>query len=406
MRILWVKTDFLHPTNRGGQIRTLEMLRQLHRRNEIHFVACDDPGSPEGRERASEYSSFSYPVRRRIPDRRSPAFFLQLAKNLFSPLPLAVGRFESGEVKRVIAGLLARFSFDAIVCDFLNSAPNIPDLSRAVLFEHNVESRIWERHAALAPDPLRRGYFRLQARRMARCEARFCRQAAHVVAVSSSDAGELRRRFGVERVSEIPTGVDTEYFAPPDRTRADWDLVFIGAMDWLPNVDGVRWFTSEVLPLIRSRRPGVTVAFAGRNPDPSVLEAARRDPLLHVTGTVPDIRPYLWNSLVSIVPLRIGGGTRLKIYEAMAAGVPVVSTSIGAEGLSVTTGSDILLADDPGSFAASCLALLDSADRRTAQATRAREGVCSNFSWRKVAESFEDILRASTATNALSRAAF
>jgi len=193
MKILWVKTDFLHPTNRGGQIRTLEMLRELHRRNEVHYVAYDDAASSEGRERASEYCFRAYPVNRPVPARHSPAFFGQLVANLFSPLPLAVGRFESREMKATIASVSARHDFDAIVCDFLSSAPNIPDLSRAVLFQHNVESRIWERHAEHAPDPLRRAYFRTQANRMRRCEGEFCRRAAHVVSVSPNDTQEMER---------------------------------------------------------------------------------------------------------------------------------------------------------------------------------------------------------------------
>ena len=401
MKILWVKIDFLHPTNRGGQIRTLEMLRQLHRRNEVHYIAYDDPASSEGRERASEYSSHSYPVNRPVPARHSPAFFAQLAANLFSPLPLAVGRYESSEMKAAIASVVARHDFDAIVCDFLSSAPNIPDLSRAVLFQHNVESRIWERHAKHAPDPLRRAYFGIQANRMRRCEGEFCRRAAQVISVSTNDTRDMKNLFGVERVSEVPTGVNVEYFAPPGQSRREWDLVFVGAMDWLPNVDGVRWFTSEVLPRIRARRPGTTLALAGRNPAPTVLATARQDPLTTITGTVPDIRPYLWNSALSIVPLRIGGGTRLKIYEAMAAGVPVVSTSIGAEGLAVTEGRDILLADDPERFAAYCLMLLDSAAMRTAQSQYARDLVSANFSWNRVAALFEDILRNTAERNVL-----
>jgi glycosyltransferase involved in cell wall biosynthesis len=335
-------------------------------------------------------------VNRPIPPRRSPWFFAQLAKNLVSELPLAVGRYESREMKSAIAGLLARHRFDAIVCDFLSSAPNIPDLSRAVLFQHNVESRIWERHAAHARDPLRRAYFRSQADRMFRCERRFCREAAHVISVSPNDTHDMQSLYGVERISEVPTGVDVDYFARPADCRPEWDLVFVGAMDWLPNVDGVRWFTSEVLPRIRRRRPGTTVALAGRNPDPAVLDAARRDPLLHITGTVPDIRPYLWNSTVSIVPLRIGGGTRLKIYEAMAAGVPVVSTPVGAEGLAVTPGADILTSAEPEMFAAHCLSLLESPAHREQQTARAHELVCANFSWKTVAATFEETLRSAS----------
>jgi glycosyltransferase involved in cell wall biosynthesis len=404
MRILWVKTDFLHPTNRGGQIRTLEMLRQIHRRNEVHYIAYDDPKSPEGRERAREYCAEAHPVNRPVPARHSPAFFRQLAANLFSPLPLAVGRYESREMKAALAALTARYDFDAIVCDFLSSAPNIPDLSRAVLFQHNVESRIWERHAKHASDPVRRAYFRLQADRMLRCEGDFCRRAAHVISVSPNDTRDMRTMFGVQRISEVPTGVDVEYFAPSGPPRLEWDLVFVGAMDWLPNVDGVGWFTSEVLPRIRARRPGTTVVFAGRNPDPAVLAEARRDSLITVTGTVPDIRTYLWNSAVSIVPLRVGGGTRLKIYEAMAAGVPVVSTTVGAEGLAVTAGRDILLADDPEVFASHCLALLDSTAMRAAQAERACALVSANFSWNRVAALFEDILREAAGSNVLADA--
>ena len=393
MKILWVKTDFLHPTNRGGQIRTLEMLRQLHCRNEVHYIAYDDPDSSEGRERASEYSSYSYPVNRAVPARHSPAFLGQLAANLFSPLPLAVGRYESREMKDAIAAVMARHNFDAIVCDFLSSAPNIPDLSRAVLFQHNVESRIWERHAKHAPDPIRRAYFSIQANRMRRCEGEFCRTAAHVVSVSPNDTRDMKTLFGVERISEVPTGVNVDYFAPLEQPRTEWDLVFVGAMDWLPNVDGVRWFTTEVLPRIRERRPGTTLALAGRNPDPAIIAAARQDPLITVTGTVPDIRPYIWNSAVSVVPLRVGGGTRLKIYEAMAAGVPVISTGVGAEGLAVTDGRDILLADDPAQFSAHCVALLESAQKRAVQSMHARELVSANFSWNRVAAVFEDILR-------------
>jgi glycosyltransferase involved in cell wall biosynthesis len=401
MKILWVKTDFLHPTNRGGQIRTLEMLRHLHRRNEVHYIAYDDPVSSEGRERASEYSSHAYPVNRPVPARHSPAFFGQLAANVFSRLPLAVGRYESREMKATIAAVITRHDFDAIVCDFLSSAPNIPDLSRAVLFQHNVESRIWERHAKHTPDPIRRAYFSIQANRMRRCEGEFCRTAAHVVSVSPNDTGDMKALFRVERISEVPTGVNVEYFAPTGQSHLEWDLAFVGAMDWLPNVDGVRWFTSEVLPRIRQRRSGTTLALAGRNPDPAILAVARQDPLTSVTGTVPDIRPYLWKSALSIVPLRVGGGTRLKIYEAMAAGVPVVSTSLGAEGLAVTQGHDILLADDPERFAAHCLALLDSAPMRTAQSKHARELVSANFSWNRVAALFEDILRNVAGRNVL-----
>jgi glycosyltransferase involved in cell wall biosynthesis len=357
-------------------------------------VAYDDPNCPEGRERAPEYSTRAYPVNRPIPPRRSAKFFLQLSANVLSPLPLAVGRYASEAMRKQIAAVLAAQAFDAIVCDFLSSAPNLPDLSKAVLFQHNIESRIWQRHAEHAKDPLRRAYFGLQAQRMLRCEGEFCRRAARVISVSPNDTRDLRRMFSVERISEVATGVDLEYFERPANARPDREIVFVGAMDWLPNIDGARYFVSEVLPRIRSKYPGARVVFAGRNPAPEIQALARQDSLIEVTGTVPDVRPYIWNSSIAIVPLRIGGGTRLKIYEAMAAGTPVVSTSTGAEGLAVTHGRNILLADSPDAFASACIGLLDSEVSRRLLALAARDLVASKFSWESVAAQFELILNA------------
>ena len=392
MKILWVKLDFLHPTNRGGQIRTLETLKRLHARNEVHFVAYDDPANPEGRERAIEYSSRSFPVQRTVPERGALEFWKQAAHNLFSPLPLAVGRYESDEMKQMLARLVQTERYDAVVCDFLSSAPNMPDLRKSVLFQHNVETMIWRRHADHAPDPLRRYYFGKQAERMFRCEREFCRTAGQVIAVSPQDARLMGELFGVERVAHVPTGVDTEYFDPPQEPGNGNGIVFCGAMDWLPNVDGAQWFAAEIWPLILQKHPDCTLTLAGRSPSSAVKSLT--SPQVQVTGTVADIRPYLWNAALAIVPLRIGGGTRLKIYEAMAAGVPVVSTAIGAEGLAVTDQRDILLADTPSEFAAACIRLLDDRAERQRLRGAALHLVRSQFSWETVTVRFEEILQA------------
>lgn len=393
MKILWVKTDFLHPTDRGGQIRTLETLRYLHRNNEIHYVAYDNPAQPEGVQRAGEYCTRAYPVNRPIPKRGSPKFFVQLAMNLFSGLPLAVGRCHSAEMSGLLLRLTTEHEFDCIVCDFLSMAPNIPDMSRAILFQHNVETMIWRRHTEYAAGLLRKKYFGMQAARMFECERKFCCAADYVIAVSENDAGLMRGLFGVERISPVSTGVDLEYFSRPAQVTQHHDLVFVGAMDWLPNVDGARFFVNEVLPLIRARRPSCSLVLAGRLPVPELRDFAVKDSLIQVTGSVPDIRPYLWEGAVSIVPLRIGGGTRLKIYEAMAAGVPIVSTRVGAEGLDVTDGLNIALADGPMEIAERCLHLLENRDLAAVQAANAMELVTSRFSWDRVGADFEQILR-------------
>jgi sugar transferase (PEP-CTERM/EpsH1 system associated) len=393
MKILWAKIDFLHPTNRGGQIRTLEMLRRIHSRHDVHYVAYDDPATPEGRTRASEYASHVHAVDRPVPARGSPQFFGQLGKNLFSPLPLAVGRYRSRAMQAKIAGLMAREKFDATVADFLSIAPNFADLSECVLFQHNVESDIWRRHTEHASGP-RKIYFASQARRMAAYEKTACRAVKRVIAVSPQDADAFRLKFGAVAVDQVPTGVDIDYFRRPASAPPTTDLVFVGAMDWRPNGDGARWFMNSVFPRILDARPGTTLTFAGRNPSPEILAFASNG-AVRVTGTVPDVRPYLWGASVAIVPLRIGGGTRLKIYEAMAAGVPLVSTSIGAEGLAVRDGENIKLADTPDRFAAAILQHLNAPADRERMSGNALDLVSKNFSWESVARRFEDILEAS-----------
>jgi polysaccharide biosynthesis protein PslH len=391
MKLMWVKTDFLHPTTRGGQIRTLEMLRRLHRNHEVHYVAFEDPAQPEGLARSSEYCAQAYPVSHRVPAKTSPAFALQLTAGLFSRLPVAVSRYRSAAMSRQVENLLGRHKFDSVVCDFLFPAPNIPQLDACVLFQHNVESMIWKRHVEHATG-IKKLYFELQAKRMARYEGEVCRSVRKVVAVSDADAETMRAMYGAARVYPVPTGVDLDYFAPPDASPKLADLVFLGSMDWMPNIDGAVWFVHEVLPLIHSRRPDCTLAIAGRRPSAEVTRLAESDKRITVTGTILDVRPWLFGSLVSIVPLRIGGGTRLKIYEAMAAKAPVVSTAIGAEGLDVADGENIYIADSPQRFAERCLALLDSASERERLSAAAWNLVASKYSWDVVTLSMERLL--------------
>jgi glycosyltransferase involved in cell wall biosynthesis len=398
MKTLWVNSNFMHPTTKGGQIRTLEMLRHLHRWHEIHYVAIENPAQPEGPARAREYSHKSYPFPYRVPSKTSPAFYAELVRGLFSPTPVAVERFNPPGMRAFLEDLIRQEHFDCAVVDHLAPTSYFPDLPHAIFFQHNVETVIWRRHVEHAANPLRRAYFKLQADRMYRYERRVSQASGHIVAVSRTDADVMRRLFDVTRVTEIPTGVDIDYFLP-DRTGASAcqpvptaDLVFVGSMDWLPNVDGTLYFVREILPLIRRQRPATTLAIVGRTPPPKILQLAAEDSAIQVTGTVPDIRPYLWNSAVSIVPLRIGGGTRLKIYEAMAAQIPVVSTTIGAEGLSVNPPEDIRIADTPDRFASHCLELLASPEIRARLSHSAWQMVNSNFSWEHVARCFEKIM--------------
>jgi glycosyltransferase involved in cell wall biosynthesis len=389
MKILWVYSDFLHPTNRGGQIRTLETLKRLHTRHEVHYAGLLRPNNAEGPARAHEYASHVYPVPHSLLSKTSPAFALQLAKGLTNPMPVAVFRHCSEELRATVDRLRRDVAFDHVVCDFLNSAPHFSDLSNVTLFQHNVEAIIWQRHVENARTPLHRAYFNLQARRMLAYERKVCQAVKNVIAVSESDAQKMRDMYGVDRVCAVPTGVDVSFYAPPAQTEPTTDLVFVGSMDWMPNVDGMLWFANEVLPLIKTKLPGCSLAVVGRTPAREITDLAQRDAAIRITGTVADVRPYLWGAKVAIVPLRIGGGTRLKIYEAMAARTAVVSTTIGAEGLDVTSGENILIADSPEAFADACVRLLTDANQRDRLSDAAFENVSSRHSWDAAVTAFE-----------------
>ena len=394
MKILWVKTDFLHPVTKGGQIRTFEMLRRLHARHEVFYVAFDNHPQSEGVMRSGEYSAHAYPIAHSVPGRLSPQFGLQLLRGLVDPLPVSQRRYVSARMRAKVAELIRDVHFDSIVCDFLAPAPNMPDLERCVLFQHNVETAIWRRHASTAPNPVTRAYFQMQAERMFVYERDVCKKVRHLIAVSPEDACQFRELFGLTGpVSDIPTGVDADFFAvPPENPPSRSGIVFVGSMDWLPNIDGVRFFVEQILPLIRRDHPDCRLVIAGRDPDPAIQQLASSHRDIVVTGRVPDIRPYLWSSAISVVPLRIGGGTRLKIYESMAAGAPVVSTTIGAEGLAVRSPDNIRLADTPEAFARACVELLTSIEENRRLAAAARQLVESQFGWEGVAARFEQIL--------------
>ena len=404
MHILWVKTELLHPVDKGGRIRTYQMLRALKRRHRVTYVTLDDgTAAPDAVERAGEYCDELVRVPFAPPAKGSPAFFLDLARNVLSPLPYAVARYRSAALRERIAALCARGGVDVVVCDFLAPSLNVADDLGVptVLFQHNVEAMIWERHAQVATHPVKRRYMREQWRRMLRHERAECRRFDHVIAVSPQDAAVFRRDYGLSSVSDVPTGVDTEYFRPSGtEPREPHGLVFTGSMDWMPNEDAIDYFVGQILPLLRERVPGVTLTVVGRHPPAAIRALADTDPAIRVTGSVPDVRPFIERAAVFIVPIRVGGGTRLKIFEAMAMERPVVSTTIGAEGLPVRDGVDALLADEPRAFADAVAGLLLDPARAAAIGAAAAAAVRAEYGWDGVAERFARLCAAAAGATA------
>jgi glycosyltransferase involved in cell wall biosynthesis len=298
-------------------------------------------------------------------------------------------------MRREIQRVVNERGIDVVVCDFLAPSQNVPDglPCGTVLFQHNVEAAIWRRHADVGGNPISKAYFREQWRRMERFERRECRRFDRVVAVSRADAEAIEREYGVPGVTDVPTGVDVEFFRPTGRAKQEpHNLVFTGSMDWLPNEDGITWFANEVLPRIHAKMPDVTLTVVGRNPPPGIQAMAARDTRLRVTGSVPDVRPYMEAGSIFVVPLRVGGGTRLKIYEALAMQRALVSTTIGAEGLPLENGVHALIADGASPFADSVLSLLSNPEQTATMARTGAEYVRAQFGWDRAADRFADLI--------------
>ena len=400
MHILWLKTELLHPVDKGGRIRTYNMLRALKRDHRITYLTLDNGhAAPDAAERAMEYCHELITIPFQEAARRSPRFWMELAGNLVSRLPYAVSKYRSPAMRRAVERVVATGDVDLLVCDFLFPSQNVPDglPCRTVLFQHNVEAMIWKRHAEVRRGRASHAYFAEQWRRMQRFEQAECRRFDQVVAVSPDDARLLEAEYGLHGVTDVPTGVDVEYFRPDGAAeREPMSLVFTGSMDWMPNEDGIRWFVDEVLPRIHAVNPGVTVTVVGRNPPPAIQALAGRDPRVRVTGTVPDVRPYLQRAAVFVVPLRVGGGTRLKIFEALAMECALVTTTVGAEGLPVQAGTHALLADEPQAFATAVLHLLAEPDEAARLGRTGAEFVRAHFGWDRVARVFAEQAGAAT----------
>ena len=395
MKILWLKTELLHPVDKGGKIRSYYMLKELKRSCHITYLTLDDgTADNKARELANEYCHELVCVPHRQREKFTAGFYVELLLNLASELPYAIKKYESPAMRHEITARVAQGSFDVLVCDFLAPAVNVPSglNCRSVLFQHNVEAMIWKRHYDVQTNVAKRAYLYRQWQKMRAFEAKSCLQFDSVVAVSREDRELMQQQYGVDQIYDVPTGVDTEYFRPSGRvTSQPKNLVFTGSMDWLPNEDAIRYFTAQIMPLIEHAVPGVTLTVVGRNPYPSLVELSKRDPSVVVTGRVEDVRPFMEEAAVYIVPLRIGGGTRLKIYEAMAMEKAIVSTSIGAEGLPVIDGKDILLADTPEAFAEAVVSLIRQESSAAELGKQAAAKVRERFGWDTVAESFSEI---------------
>jgi sugar transferase (PEP-CTERM/EpsH1 system associated) len=395
VKILWVKSGGFLPLDTGGKIRSYSLLRELARRHHVSVFTFYPEQEEDRHGQLRDFCKEVFLQPLSLPPRASFSDLLAYARNIPRPLPYPMVKYCRPEVKAHLARTLAAQNYDIIVCDYLLTAAVIPwevDCPK-VIFTHNIEAVIWERHWRVSRNPLWKLMSWREYRTMARVERLYLSKADHVLTVSDSDREFFSKTVAPEKITTIPTGVDVGYFQESSTNSGEPDtLVFSGSMDWLPNEDAMLHFADKILPLIRERAAGVKLIVVGRQPTSQVRALEARHPNIVVTGTVADIRPYLRKACVYVVPLRIGGGTRIKIFEAMAMGKAVVSTSIGAEGLPVTSGKNIVIADAPETFAAAVLRLLGNPGERQDVGRAARELVERQYGWPAVTDIFESSL--------------
>ena len=385
----------LFPTDTGGKIRTLNIMTRLSSEVEIHAVSFAERGVDDAAiaEMQRVFASYT-PVYWREAPKFSPRFYSDFARSRLSRFPYFLYKYVRPEFRRTVEAVAQEKGTDILLCDFLHPAAAMLEshLRPRVVFEHNVEYVIRQRHWEVEANPLRKAVLKAEWQKAHAAERHVCRAFDHILTVSEDDTRKIQEEFGAARVSMLPTGVDTDYFRPLDVPTVPASLVFVGSMDWHPNEDGVLWFVKQVLPLVRQRVPHATFAIVGRNPSHRLGGAVSAEDGVQITGRVDDVRPYIARAEVVVVPLRIGGGTRIKIFEAMAMAKPVVATALGAEGLAVTPDREIVIADEPRDMARRICELLGSAEQRGALGFNAHKLVLERHTWQAAARQMEEVL--------------
>jgi len=384
-RVLVLDEEIPLPMDTGKRIRTVNLLQNLARDFRIDLLVHANGATAQARRTLGELGLKVHVAPSHIPEKQGLAFPLRLLRNLASPLPYSVASHLRPGYARQLQELLRSGNFDLVHCEWTPYAAYLFGTRRpTVVSAHNIESDIWTRMARAEANRLRRSYIGLQAVRMQRFEKRVFSSFPFATAVSDADAAGIRD-LGCESVEVVPNGVDTEYFSFRELPEIPTNtLIFTGSMDWRPNQDAVRWFVSEIHPRL-SQAIDYRLLVVGRNPPAWLARIPERIPQIVVTGTVEDVRPFMDESDLYVVPLRAGGGSRLKILEAMARGRPVVSTRVGAEGIEAVDGRHLALVETPEEFVATTVRLLSDTPARRNLARAGRAKVEERYRWSAIA---------------------
>jgi polysaccharide biosynthesis protein PslH len=379
------------PLTSGKRIRSFQLLTRLAKTHRVTYIAHKNPDLDELRQAAKalrDHDIFPVIVDRAIPPKAGPGFYARLARNLVSPLPFSVATHTSAAFRQAMDKVAAQDPPDLWHCEWTPYAHAMyRRRGRWVVMAHNVESIIWQRYAEAERNSLKAWFLRRQWRRFEAFEGWAYTNATRAIAVSREDADRIEQQFGATDVAVVDNGVDTAGFQPDDSMPPDpRQMLFLGSLDWRPNLDAVRLLMDVIFPKVRLAEPLATVAVVGRKPPDWLRESVRTRLGIKVYGDVPDVRPYLRGAGMLVVPLRIGGGSRLKILEALATGLPVVTTTVGGEGLRLNAGEHVTVAESAEAFAAAAVEAIRRPDAARAQAARGRARVLAEYDWGGLAD--------------------
>jgi glycosyltransferase involved in cell wall biosynthesis len=396
LRVSIIDEELPYPPTSGKRIRTLNLTLRLARRHDITYI-CHRNNDPQEARRAAAYFAghgiATVVVDRPVPAKSGPAFYARLAANLFSPLPYSVATHTSRALGDALRAHAAARPVDLWHCEWTPYAEVLRGVpgGRRLVIAHNVESVIWQRYYETEANVLKRWYIGRQWRKFERFERRVLGEVDRAVAVSDEDANLLRHEFGARRVDVVENGVDPAYFRPRAVRREPGQVLFLGSLDWRPNLDGVRQLLERVFPVVREAEPTAALWLVGRNPPEWLRRQAANLPGVALHGSVPDVRPFLDRCALMVVPLRIGGGSRLKILEALASGTPVVSTRVGAEGLRLEDGQHLTVVESIDDLAPALIAALRDPAFLQRQVDEGRRRVLQQYDWDRLTDVLERI---------------
>jgi glycosyltransferase involved in cell wall biosynthesis len=394
MNVTIIDADVSYPPTSGKRLRTLNLLLPLARRHRLTYIARNADGC-DTKEAATflvDHGIEPIIIDDPLPRKKGPAFYARLAANLLSPLPYAVSSHVSAKMRHAVLDHARTRAVDLWQVEFSGYLYTLQGVNAPIVLQaHNVETLVWQRFGEVERHPLKRWFIHQQRRKYERFERHAFASVSRVVTVSAEDAELAHERFGASNIDVVDNGVDVDYYRDVRPESHSYDILYLGALDWRPNLDALGLLLDIVFPAVRASLPQARLRIVGRRPPVWLRERIVGMEGVELHADVPDVRPHLAASAVLAVPLRIGGGSRLKILEALAAGLPVVSTRVGAEGLALSPEEDYTLADTPEEVAAALIDVLQRPASRQAQAEHGRYSVGTQYDWRTLADRLERV---------------